>query len=188
MKHFGLRAYQQFHISTERILRFLPYSSTFDSFQLFFSSIFQDPAVLSSSHLLFLLLFIHLPCSCAHFPLQHLLILRSLILSVCLFLIPDVHLVCVLLQIVLIVVFMHSPLQLFCSIRLSVSNSSELPVLRPLCLTAKRPKHREKRDGGREGWLNGEHEYGMRGRKKQIKITFNFNCCSKYTHTQRHWN
>lgn len=36
----------------------------------------------------------------------------SLILSVCLFPIPDLNLVCVLLQIALIVVFMHSVLQL----------------------------------------------------------------------------
>ncbi len=60
-------------------------------------------------------------------------------MSVCLFLIPDVHLVCVLLQIALIVVFMHSVVR---SIHRSVLNSSELPVLSPM--------HREKRDDGRD--------------------------------------
>lgn len=78
MKHFGLRAFQQFHISTKRIWGFSPFSSTFESFQLFFPLISWIVRFLSFSHLLFLLFCIHLPWSSAQFPAQHLLIPPSL--------------------------------------------------------------------------------------------------------------
>lgn len=128
MKHFCLGAFQEFHISTERILRFSPYSSTFESFQLFFPLFPRILPFFSSSHLLYLLLFIHLRGSCAHFPIQRLLILLSHSVNLfslysrcapCLCSPPNCSDCC-------FHVFASS---VVCAIRLSVSNSSELPVL-----------------------------------------------------------
>lgn len=148
MEHFGLGAYQQFHISTDRILRFSPYSSTFDSFQLVFPSIFQDPAV-------FIFLSLSIPAP-FHPPAMFMrsfspLTPSNLALS---------HYVSLFIPYSRCAPCLYSPpncsdcyfhalaSSVVCSIRLSVSNSSELPVLRPLCLTAKqRPRESTEKNG-----------------------------------------
>lgn len=151
MKHFGLGAYQQFHISTERILRFSPYSSTFDSFQLFFPSIFQDPAIfifLSPSipapfHPPAMFMCSFSPLTPSHLALSHYvsLFIPYSRCAPCLCSPPNCSDCC----------FHALASSVVHSIRRSVLNSSELPVLRHLCLTAKqRPMHREKRDDGRD--------------------------------------
>lgn len=174
MKHFGLGAYQQFHISTERILRFSPYSSTFDSFQLFFPSIFQDPAI-------FNLPLAFYSCSFSSTCHVHVLIFpfntfSSRSLSLC-------QSVYSLFQMYTLFVFSSKLLWLLfsCTRLVSCSFHSSFSVEFQWAASSeafvshgKTASHAQRKKGWWEGWLNGEDEYGMRGSKKK---TINLNCC-----------